>query len=137
MAKQKKKKRSTDYRGSQTLQMGFPPQFTHLCRMLEVTPKMIITDLVWSISGSVTVSATTGMSLGKEYFLSKRYGYEKFKPEQVRQMVFELGIVEGLIPPFKGKMEGELDEYFKMRNAYFIAWKNKWERIKKRSAKPS
>jgi len=136
MAKEIKPKSKDPYAKKQTITFELPDAFILLCKMLQVAPQKIFTELAQDIGGKVYITKSGYVSQdATDYFVDKEFGQELYTEEHVREMIIELGFVRRLIDSF---MLGQ-DDYYggrgTLREKYFQVWKDRWSAKKK--IKPS
>jgi len=135
MAKSKLSPKSDPFAREQVVRLSTPFPLWNLCKLLEVTPIQIVDDLFKNIGSPVKFGSfgeTTANQEATEFFLRQGYGREYYTKDEVRQMIAELGIVEGIIPPFDSSYDKIFNDYIRMRDVYLRVWKSKWEDQKKR-----
>jgi hypothetical protein len=112
------------------MDLVLPIQFLELCKMLEVTPVKVINDLVWNIASRVTFKDAIVKQQATEYFVNQGYGRQYYTPDEIRQMLTELGIVVGLRPDVQPGLQ--LNEYSNMRDTFIKVWVNKWNDFRRK-----
>jgi hypothetical protein len=137
MKKKPAPKTRDPYAAIQTITIVVPTPLLPLCKLLEVTPEKIITDLVNVIGGRLSVANGLVRQRGTEYFLEQGYGQNVFACEDIRRMLIEVGILAGLSAPFGTNQYSSAHEFTKTRDAFLSIWKNKWEQKKKPISKPT
>lgn len=135
MSMKKKKKRirkpvmnwqTGDYKQAQTIRFDIPLQFLMLCRLVNITPKQLITDFMDNLSfGSWKREGRDRVKeILKEYFLEHGYGREFYSDEELRLIFKELDAL-GLLFPRDAEPE-ILESYASWRENYQAYWFNKW-----------
>jgi hypothetical protein len=109
------------------MDLVLPLRFLELCKMLEVTPVKVIDDLIWNIASRVTFKDAIFKQQATDYFVAQGYGRQYYTPDEIRQMIAELGVVVGLRPSNNTKPRKRLNEYSDMRNEFIKVWVNKWK----------
>lgn len=115
-----------------TFQFMLPYQFLLLCRLMDITPKAVITDFMDNLSCSSW--NREGRDVAKEhlinYFIAHGYGQEHYTEANIRQVFKEMDAVGMLFPrESNGKM---VDRYAKWRDKHQTWWFKKWFRKTRR-----
>ena len=103
-----------------------PPQFLLLCKLMDATPKRVLSDFMDNLScGSWR---REGRDTAKEhlinYFITHGYGKHNYTETDIRKMFNEMDAVGLLFPkPAKSKM---LDVYSKWREKHQANWFKHW-----------
>ena len=109
-----------------------PYQFLLLCRLMDVTPEVIIRDFTDNLScGSWK---REGRDPAKEhlinYFIAHGYGQHHYSEEDIREMFKEMDAL-GLLFPRNGKRK-MVDLYADWRDKHHSYWFKKWFRKPRR-----
>ena len=137
MKKKPPPKKNDPYAVVQTIKIEVPYPLLPLCKLLQITPNKIISDLLSVIGGRLSVGSGLVHQRGTEYFLEQGYGQDVFTKEEIRRMLIEVGIMVGMSAPFGTNQYLSGEELTKMRDTFLSIWRNKWEQKKKSNSKPT
>lgn len=114
------------YAQEQNIQLTLPLHVVHLCKMLEVSPKEIILDLIYSIGKSCKKANGDFEEAATEYFLEKGYGQELFTERQIRQMMVGLIALE-IVFPSDSEDRDAFRRWQRLSKTYLDLWTLKWQ----------
>ena len=115
-----------EFSRNQTIKFELPTPFLMLCKLVDVTPEMVINDFMENLSFSSwrregKCKAREALS---DYFIEAGYGGESYPPDKLKTMFREMDAMGILFP--KDGDPGILDAYAEWRKLHQDYWFNKW-----------
>lgn len=126
-----------DYERHAAFEFILPYPFLLLCRLMEITPKQVLSDFMDNLScGSWQ---REGRDDAKEqiinYFIAHGYGQHYYSTEEIRLIFKEMEAL-GMLFPDSGKMK-LVELYADWRDRYQTYWFKKWFRKGRRKLPPT
>jgi len=114
--------------------VDLPYPFLLLCRLMDVTPEIIVTDFMDNLSCASRnrLGRDEAKEKLKEYFLNHKYGQHHYREEDIIQIFKELDAIGMLFP--KDASDKMLDLHTKWRDKYYNYFFKKWYRRPKRKS---
>ncbi len=115
-----------DYDARGEFKFIVPYQTLLLCRLTEVTPRMLILDFLENIhyGGHKRQDKTPARTLLADYFIAQGYGSEYYSENDIRQMFAEMDALSSLFPWAASREL--LDAYCAWRDLHQEEWFSKW-----------
>ena len=121
--KQKPLPRPDPYSRVQDMRLTLPYQFLLLCKLLGLPPQKVLTNFMVD-AGCERISPPGVRVSAMDYFIRCGYGQDFYKPEDIRQMLWELEAISMLCSD-EGSVE-QIREHARWRDHQHAYWYKKW-----------
>lgn len=124
-----------DYDRRMNFNFVLPYQFLLLCRLMDVTPKGVVTDFMDNLACASW--RREGRDVAKEhlidYFITHGYGQHHYTETNIREIFKEMDAI-GMLFPSNGSSK-MVDLYAKWREKHHTYWFKKWFRKPRKPSK--
>lgn len=123
-----KRKQKRCYSTWELHDLRIPAQLRLLCRLLDVPPRRVLQEFIDHVSMDILGHGGDERRMAMGYFIRCGYGWQRYQPEDIRQMLRELDTLRLEWPGYSlSRYDGQLlDRYQAQRRNCLNTWYGKW-----------